>query len=59
MPYAPKPVHSVTFKADDGRDTFALVISEEPDKVNLAWLDPDTYDFHAENAVAKDSERLS
>ncbi len=59
MSFDPKPVKSVTFTADDGRDVFAIVLSEDGDKVNLAWLDPDTYSLHAENAVAKSSERLS
>lgn len=47
-----KPVESVTYVLDDGREAFALVVSrnvDDPGTLNLAVLDPDTYSLHAVN----------
>lgn len=55
----PKTVGSVTYENDKGEKCFALVVSEDGDKYNLAVLDPETYTLTAANSVPKDSPRVS
>ena len=50
-----KPVESVEYKTDDGREAFALVLNTNQDgSLDLAWLDPDTYQWHAANQTPAD-----
>jgi hypothetical protein len=58
MTFAPKPVQHATYEADDGSECFALIVEDKGDKVNLAYLDPAVYTWHAANDVPKDSNRL-
>ena len=45
------PVVSVSYITDDGTEAFAIVVKRHGDTFDLAWLDPDTYQWHAANAV--------
>jgi hypothetical protein len=58
MTFASEPVKSATYTADDGSRCFALIVEDNGDKVNLAYLDPAVYTWHAANDVPKDSNRL-
>lgn len=53
-------VKSVKYKTDEGQEAFAFVLSKnENGSLNLAVVDPDTYQLHAANEVPADSDRLS
>jgi len=53
-----KPAECCTYVNDDGEDCYALVVADNVDKVNVAYLDPANYSWHAANDVPKNSDRL-
>jgi hypothetical protein len=48
------PARMVKYQVDGNTQAYALVLEQHGDKYDLAWLDPDNYQWHAANDVPDD-----